>query len=67
MVNGASGDREKTMPSDRVVISFVVTAEMGNDEENFEAVLAALPGTIDDVVLDATNVFADIMDVEDIT
>ncbi len=55
------------MPSDRVEIQFIVTAEIPNEEEFFEAILAALPAALDDVVPEATNVYADIMDVEPIT
>lgn len=55
------------MPSDRVVVQFIVTAEIPNAEEIFDNILGALPTAVEDAALEATNVFADIMDVEPIT
>lgn len=55
------------MPSDRVVVQFIVTAEMPNDEDEMDAILSELAQTVEGLSPEATNVFADIMDVEDIT
>ena len=54
------------MPSDRVVVQFVVTAEMENDETLMDAILGALPNAVEDVDPESANVFADILDVEPI-
>ena len=64
MASGANG--EKTMPSERVVVQFIVSAEMPNDEASMDEVLSSLPGALEDIVPEAANVFADIMDVEPI-
>lgn len=54
------------MPSERVVVQFIISAEMPNDEAAMDEILSSLPGALEDIVPEAANVFADIADVEPI-
>ena len=55
------------MPKDRVLVEFIVTAEMSNDEAEMEDILGGLIQAVEGFSPEAAYVNAAIVDVESIT